>query len=94
MVSVTGLLAITSAKVGVGVKSEPLAAADSASAEATPIPIPAIMDLFILLFSCNVHTGCSNLAPSCHSRCSGQGERDEGATAGDKVKKQPLQKSV
>ena len=52
MVSVIGLLAITSAKVGCGVKWEPLAAAESARAEAMPIPIPAIMDLFILWFSC------------------------------------------
>ncbi len=48
MVSVTGLLASTSANWGLDENRDPLAAADNASAEATPIPTPANMDLFIL----------------------------------------------
>jgi hypothetical protein len=48
MVSVTGLLASTSANWGWAENRDPLAAADNASAEATPIPTPANMDLFIL----------------------------------------------
>ncbi|MGY4108584.1 hypothetical protein [Aeromonas encheleia] len=48
MVSVTGLLASTSANWGWDENRDPLAAADNASAEAIPIPTPANMDLFIL----------------------------------------------
>ena len=48
MVSVTGLLASTSATSS-DENRDPLATADNASAEATPIPTPANMDLFITL---------------------------------------------
>ncbi|MNR48067.1 hypothetical protein D3C85_1672580 [compost metagenome] len=55
MVSVTGLLASTSANWGSAENMDPLATADRANAEAIPTPIPANMDLFISLpLMCNL----------------------------------------
>ena len=61
VVSVTGLLASTSANWGSDENRDPLAAADNASAEAIPIPTPANMDLFISLTP--VYCGCPLSGP-------------------------------
>jgi hypothetical protein len=77
MVSVTGLLASTSANWGSDENRDPLAAADNASAEATPIPTPANMDLFITLLLVLIPVeGLGSFLAFCATGNSRQGPRD------------------